>query len=43
METAEVTKRTLFCKNKSIKIPAGNHMFKVNNRNTRITCEICSK
>ena len=23
--------------------PAGNHMFKVNNRNTRTKCEICSK
>ena len=24
-------------------IPANNYMFKVNNRNTRIRCEICSK
>ena len=24
-------------------IPAGNHMFKVNNRNTRTRCKICSK
>ena len=24
-------------------IPAGNYMFKVNNRNTRTRCEICSK
>ena len=24
-------------------IPAGNFMFKVNNRNTRTRCEICSK
>ena len=23
--------------------PAGNYMFKVNNRNTRTGCEICSK
>ena len=23
--------------------PAGNYMFKVNNRNTRLRCEICSK
>ena len=23
--------------------PAGNYMFKVNNRNTRTKCEICSK
>ena len=23
--------------------PAGNYMFKVKNRNTRIRCEICSK
>ena len=25
------------------KIPAGNYMFKFNNRNTRTRCEICSK
>ena len=24
-------------------VPAGNDMFKVNNRNTRAMCEICSK
>ena len=24
-------------------IPGGNYMFKVNNRNTRTRCEICSK
>ena len=24
-------------------IPAGNYMFRVNNRNTRVRCEICSK
>ena len=24
-------------------IPAGNYMFKFNNRNTRTRCEICSK
>ena len=23
--------------------PAGNYMFKVNNRNTKTRCEICSK
>ena len=23
--------------------PAGNNMFKINNRNTRTRCEICSK
>ena len=23
--------------------PAGNHLFKSNNRNTRIRCEVCSK
>ena len=23
--------------------PAGNYMFKINNRNTRTRCEICSK
>ena len=28
------------CKNL---FPAGNYMFKVNNRNTRTRCEICSK
>ena len=27
----------------SRKDPAGNYMFKVNNRNTRTRCEICSK
>ena len=27
----------------STTIPAGNYMFKVNNRNTRTRCEICSK
>ena len=25
------------------RFPAGNYMFKVNNRNTRTRCEICSK
>ena len=25
------------------KYPAGNHIFKVNHRNTRARCEICSK
>ena len=29
--------------NKSSCIPVGIYMFKVNNRNTRIRCEICSK
>ena len=24
-------------------VPAGNYMFKFNNRNTRTRCEICSK
>ena len=24
-------------------IPAGNYMFKINNKNTRTRCEICSK
>ena len=24
-------------------VPAGNYMFKVNNRNTGIRCKICSK
>ena len=24
-------------------VPAGNYMFKVNNRNTRTRCEICSE
>ena len=27
----------------TVKFPAGNYMFKVNNRNTRTKCEICSK
>ena len=27
----------------TFKVPAGNCMFKVNNRNTRTRCEICSK
>ena len=27
----------------SSQYPAGNYMFKVNNRNTRTRCEICSK
>ena len=27
----------------AITFPAGNYMFKVNNRNTRTRCEICSK
>ena len=27
----------------SVIIPAGNYMFKVDNRNTRTRCEICSK
>ena len=26
-----------------IPYPAGNYMFKVNNRNTKAKCEICSK
>ena len=26
-----------------INCPTGNYMFKVNNRNTRTRCEICSK
>ena len=32
----------VFC-SKSCSCPAGNYMFKVNNRNTRARCEICSK
>ena len=27
----------------SVDYPVGNYMFKGNNRNTRATCEICSK
>ena len=30
-------------KRKRKRNPAGNYMFKVNNKNTRTTCEICSK
>ena len=26
-----------------IPLPVGNYMFKVNNRNPRLMCEICSK
>ena len=26
-----------------LEYPAGNYMFRVNNRNTRTMCEICSK
>ena len=26
-----------------VSFPAGNYMFKVNNRNTRKRCKICSK
>ena len=29
--------------NKTFKYPVVNYMFKVNNRNTRSSCEICSK
>ena len=25
------------------RFPAGNYMFKINNRNTKTKCEICSK
>ena len=32
-----------FCSGQISNNPAGNYMFKVNNRNTRATCEICSK
>ena len=32
----------MFCNVKNF-IPVGNYMFKVNNRNTRTICEICSK
>ena len=35
----EVKKCEMSCKT----FPAGNYMFKVNNRNTRTRCEICSK
>ena len=30
-------------KNRKKLIPVGNYMFKVDNRNTRTRCEICSK
>ena len=29
--------------NNIFKYPVSNYMFKVNNRNTRSSCEICSK
>ena len=32
-----------FILNSTPVIPAGNYMFKVNKRNTRTWCEICSK
>ena len=32
-----------FCRKQVKIIPARNYMFKVNNRNTRTRCEICSK
>ena len=40
-----VTKRLVVFKNcgKCVKDPANIYLFKVNNRNTRKTCEICSK
>ena len=31
------------CVNDSKIVPAGNYMFKVNYRNARTSCEICSK
>ena len=34
---------TLPCNALKIFNPAGNYMFKVNSRNTRTRCEICSK
>ena len=33
----------LFFQNSHFVAPVGNYMFKVNNRNTRTRCEICSK
>ena len=35
-----------FCMTRSFQaaaVPAGNYRFKVNNRNTKTMCEICSK
>ena len=32
-----------FCENYERDFPAGKYMFKVNNRNTRTMCEICSE
>ena len=32
-----------FCSGQISNNPAGNYVFKVNNRNIRATCEICSK
>ena len=31
------------CRTEDFQFPAGIYLFKVNNRNTRTTCEICSK
>ena len=32
-----------YCRNQKNFVPANNYMFKINNRNTRTRCEICSK
>ena len=32
-----------FCLHNGFLNPTGNYIFKVNNRNTRTRCEICSK
>ena len=42
LETDESTEIIFVSVKVGIK-PAGNKMFKVNNRNTRTRCEICSK
>ena len=36
-------KKSLYSFNPNSSCPAGNYIFKVNNRNTRTRCEICSK
>ena len=48
MKESELSKKyehlNLYENSKSrVPVPVGNYMFKVNNRNTRTRCEICSK
>ena len=38
-----ISEELILCSGPFTKSPAGNHMFKVNNKNTRRRCEIYSK